>query len=650
MNEKEHHVMKNKIKHVLPILFALLIILASGQMAWAGNINFPLLSLDGSLVANEDTRYIVEFTQDSSTMLITASLIIKNGSSGSSAKPIVISGVGFEISFSNKVEPCEEDKNKTLTNRFRGDLNTSVAEIRKYCVPYIEGFDVIGSNALQNNSSRRFIGATITAENETQKLSIAPNTSTTIAIITFMPVNGTDSIDLDTFDFEYLYQNNAPGLRLTRLSTWLGNGTYFLIADERVANAVDTYVLNPRGSFELHIRRPKPNVSAGSNGNINNYDPATMEWSAEEGRGYTSTRPSNGFSGTVYVRYQTGASAGDDTYGKYKSYLPGEAAMVSFDGAPPVDARNYWIVTYNPNGGYPTPSPAHVPKSPVNGTVGSLPTAPTYNGYQFKGWSTSRTATTPNFTATSYVNDDITVYAIWESLITGLPPTYIPEPGNSPLGNVPPGFTADHIPFISGYPDNTMKPNNPITRAEAAMIFWRLLISPEKSAPRASTFSDVGENWFAQAVNYLASIKIIEGYPDGTFGPNRSITRAEFAAIASRFDNLTETSTNAFPDIEGHWAKAYINSAFARGWVSGYAEDNTFRPQRNITRAEVVKVVNNMMNRRVRINDIPYEIRNGIIQFSDTADHWAYDDIIEASNNHDFIRQADGYETWVRLK
>jgi uncharacterized repeat protein (TIGR01451 family) len=207
------------------------------------------------------------------------------------------------------------------------------------------------------------------------------------------------------------------------------------------------------------------------------------------------------------------------------------------------------------------------------------------------------------------------------------------------------GFLLEHVPYIFGYPDNSVRPGHPITRAEAASIFFRLLSAVEKDYPLPSVFSDVRNGvWYSQSVSYLASINIIRGYPDGTFRPDQPITRAEFAAIASRFDNLAETSANAFTDISNHWAVRVINSSFAKGWISGYP-DGTFRPEQSITRAEVVTVVNNMLDRRIRIEDIPA----GIKVFSDFVGHWAYAAIVEASNDHDYIRGADGFETW-RLK
>jgi uncharacterized repeat protein (TIGR02543 family) len=295
-------------------------------------------------------------------------------------------------------------------------------------------------------------------------------------------------------------------------------------------------------------------------------------------------------------------------------------------------------VTFDGNGGTPGEQTRSVASG---GTLGSnMPANPTRNGFTFTGWNTQANGSGTAFTASTPVGADIRVYAQWRSGDGGGDggSTDIPDPG-IPLA----GFTADHIAYISGYPDNSVKPNNAITRAEVAMIFFRLLSDPDKNILRISTFSDVADGvWYTQAINYLTGIEILTGYPDGTFKPNRPITRAEFAAVASRFDKLSTTNQNAFPDSEGHWAKDYINSAYAKGWVGGYP-DGTFKPQQNITRAEVVKIVNTMLDRKIHFEDIPEGIKN----FTDIAGHWAYTEIVEASNDHDYTRKDDGYEIWT---
>ena len=204
-------------------------------------------------------------------------------------------------------------------------------------------------------------------------------------------------------------------------------------------------------------------------------------------------------------------------------------------------------------------------------------------------------------------------------------------------------FEGDHIIYINGYPDGTVEPDGAVTRAEVAMIFYRLL-DTEDTAP-GGNFSDVPDgSWYSDAVNYLASLEIINGYPDGTFKPGALMTRAEFAAIATRFGEAETADTNAFDDVPSdHWAVTYINSALAMGWINGYP-DGTFKPGNNISRAEVVTIVNAMLSRTIDADALA-EVIN---PFSDLSpSHWAYADIIEASVPHDYDRDEEGTEFWT---
>ena len=206
--------------------------------------------------------------------------------------------------------------------------------------------------------------------------------------------------------------------------------------------------------------------------------------------------------------------------------------------------------------------------------------------------------------------------------------------------------TEDHIKYITGYTDGTVKPGGEITRAEVAMIFWRLVKSSAKHGDVANTFSDVKDSdWYAQAVKYLAQIGIIAGYEDGSFRPNQSITRAEFVTIAARFDTLTPGLNNPFSDLASdHWAYLNIMSAYAKGWVAGNP-DGTFRPNARITRAEVVTIVNKMLGRGIDKDDVPTELDG---TFKDLRrDHWAFEGIIEASVAHEFYRKPNNREVWT---
>ena len=205
--------------------------------------------------------------------------------------------------------------------------------------------------------------------------------------------------------------------------------------------------------------------------------------------------------------------------------------------------------------------------------------------------------------------------------------------------------TEKHIPYINGYEDGSVRPDNAISRAEAAAIFFRLLKDEGQNTAINGVFHDVEANaWYAQSINNLASLGILEGYEDGSFQPEQTITRAEFAAVASRFEQLSQADGIVFEDVpEDHWAVMYISNVYAKGWVSGYP-DGSFRPENSITRAEVVKIVNAMLERRVELQDIPENVSN----YTDIdASHWAYCDIVEASIEHEYTRKDNGSEIWI---
>ena len=204
----------------------------------------------------------------------------------------------------------------------------------------------------------------------------------------------------------------------------------------------------------------------------------------------------------------------------------------------------------------------------------------------------------------------------------------------------------DHVRYINGYPDGTILPDDNITRAEAAAIFYRLLEAKDKGTVAGGSFHDVASGaWYAEAVNYLAANGIVGGYPDGNFRPNAPITRAEFTAIATRFDELGDIDTSMFKDVASNdWAAKYINSAASKGWVSGFP-DGTFKPNDNVTRVQVVVIVNKMLNRSILFADIPETVE----KFTDlTSFHWGYADMCEAINEHEQERKGDGTEDWIQ--
>ena len=211
-------------------------------------------------------------------------------------------------------------------------------------------------------------------------------------------------------------------------------------------------------------------------------------------------------------------------------------------------------------------------------------------------------------------------------------------------------LTGDHIAYIKGYPDGGVHPTANITRAEVSAIFYRLLSDDARKqyAATSSSFADANKSWAAAEIATLTNAGILKGYTDGSFRPNAAITRAEFASIAARFDKLSG-GTKSFSDVPtNHWAYAAITSAAEKGWVNGYS-DGTFRPDNAITRSEVVKITNAVLGRSC---DKDYVAKNisKLTSYNDLSNtYWAYYDILEASNAHDY-KTASGVESWTGLK
>ena len=206
----------------------------------------------------------------------------------------------------------------------------------------------------------------------------------------------------------------------------------------------------------------------------------------------------------------------------------------------------------------------------------------------------------------------------------------------------------DHFAFLVGYTDGTFGPERNMTRAEVTTMFARLLTEQiEADKTYSNTFSDVPKGyWAANYIGYMQQFGIITGYSDGSFRPDAPVTRAEFAAIASRFEKLTEGS-KSFTDVpDTYWAARYINFAATRGWVTGYS-DGTFKPEDPITRAEVAAVTCRLLERSADQSYIRSHLKE-LRTFSDmTESHWAYWYAMEAANGHDYTKSG-GSENWSR--
>lgn len=272
-----------------------------------------------------------------------------------------------------------------------------------------------------------------------------------------------------------------------------------------------------------------------------------------------------------------------------------------------------------------------------------MPRDPEKRGYKFIEWNTMPDGSGMTFTGDTVVYEDMTVYAIYKK-----DRRYDDEretADEEPMLNI-----NDHYQYMVGYKDATFRPNNNMTREEVAVMFSRLMVRrPIKGHIYNHNFKDLSNTrWSATAISYMNELGLIKGYPDGTFKPEKSITRAEFAAMATRFANLFGGGLQGFVDVPyTHWANDVIAKAASAGWVSGYP-DGTFKPENKITRAEVVSITNRMLTRRAD-KDFITKHRSAILWFTDTPTHWAFYDIVEACNGHDYTRQGTIEENWLNV-
>ena len=219
--------------------------------------------------------------------------------------------------------------------------------------------------------------------------------------------------------------------------------------------------------------------------------------------------------------------------------------------------------------------------------------------------------------------------------------------------DVPTGLNGkDHYAYIIGYGNNDVRPQNNITRAEVATIFFRLLTDETREAnmTKSNGYNDVKDgDWFCCAVSTLSKMGIIKGYEDGSFKPNDPISRAEFAAIAARFDPDGDKTPASFSDVTSHWAKDEISIAANHGWIKGY-EDGSFKPDQKITRAETMTLVNRVLNRLPEAkDDLHKDMKTWVDNMDETA--WYYLAVQEATNSHYFKNKTSTkFEQWTDLR
>lgn len=265
------------------------------------------------------------------------------------------------------------------------------------------------------------------------------------------------------------------------------------------------------------------------------------------------------------------------------------------------------------------------PKDPVNG------------GYIFDGWYTDKTFR-HRYDFSTPLTEDITIYAKWFLVVL---------PGVTVKKNTPKLNTADHFAYVQGYPDGTVKPAGNITRAETAAILFRLMDDASRKTyySTKSGFRDVASgSWYNTYVATLNNAGVITDSSNGYFRPNEAITRAELAAMLAKFSETTGAA-NYFNDVSAkYWAANAIAICAKLGWITGYP-DGTFRPDKNVTRAELMAMINRATGRAPKSADA---FLPGMKTWSDnTADKWYYLDVQEATNSHSYT--VKGSETWTAL-
>ncbi|MDR0861186.1 MAG: InlB B-repeat-containing protein [Oscillospiraceae bacterium] len=284
----------------------------------------------------------------------------------------------------------------------------------------------------------------------------------------------------------------------------------------------------------------------------------------------------------------------------------------------------------------------------------SLP-VPTRDGYNFLNWATEKDGGGNIYPAEVAIvfEKDTTLYAQWERVDnSGNSPDFPTtadsddEPESEPPK--PPLNKREHFAYIVGYPDGNVRPDGLITRAETATILFRLL--EDNTSTDDNNFTDAQEGqWFNTAVSTLAKLGVMKGYPDGSVKPESDITRAEFVALVARFFEAPVGGSMPYGDVPtGHWATEYIISAYNAGIIQGYP-DGTFRPESPISRAEAITIINRLLDRHVETED---ELLPDMTTWRDNADAgvWYYFDIQEATNSHNYVREANSAsESWTEV-
>ena len=269
---------------------------------------------------------------------------------------------------------------------------------------------------------------------------------------------------------------------------------------------------------------------------------------------------------------------------------------------------------------------------------------PHRRGYVFEGWS-YRSDYLDEVRPGDRIYYSTTLYAIWSK-----DRDYDRDEREEELEDT--REVLEHKAYMFGYTDGTVRPNGNITRAEAAALVTRLLGIESIGTATRPMFTDTPSAWYNKAINAAVQRGIMKGYPDGRFRPNAPITRAEFTQMIAQIDNKPY-GIAPFADVKGHWAELAIGREYQAKRIMGYP-DGTFRPNANITRCEAVVILNKMFERNYddmsAINAMNRHLIKSFLDLSQSF--WGYNDMVEATNSHDFKRRVKGRieEDWTLVK
>ena len=539
-----------------------------------------------------------------------------------------------------RVQFTDKNGKQVINDQFQIDLD---ALYQEYDMSIYTG-DVIGSTVVAKVKGESDKYTVSSSSGKLTVRGVVNGTDNTTAITTSVPSSAEKVTAVASNGTKYLINgsglevNDSTGVKLLvdavekdgeqQLKEYLGNNYDFVTKDSNVElrylDLVDTSNGNVwiRPSQAMTIFWPYPE-GADSNdtfyvihfdGLDRNYDDLSNALENNQPENCAVTRTSGGITFTVNsfspfaLVWKEGSSSGGGT-----------------------GTRDDYTLHYVTNGGKHLSS--ETKSSSWTKDYEDLP-IPVRDGYTFEGWYWDLRLTEPVTGDVKVNKTTVTLYAKWSGGSYGPDDTGVSDWLE----------TDEHNAFLSGYPDGSFQADKNMTRAEVAQMFYALLL--DKNVTITKTFSDVEDDaWYATAVNTMASLGMLEGYPDGTFRPDAPITRAEFAAIALAFAYDPASASCSYTDVSANaWYYTYVAQATTYGWIGGYP-DGSFRPNNSITRAEVAVIVNNMLGRSA---DESYIDRNAdeLVSFVDLSKtHWAYYTIMEATNSHDYTTSSNG-ESW----